>query len=1361
MAELNFDVAGNNTVFINQVEQMRVVIQNTFSEYQKGGKEAMKMNDKLSFSFGKIWKSIDGTKLLKDFVGEVVKVHGEFQQLETSFSSFLKSKEEANKLMSQVMKTATESPFSVTELATGAKLLLSYGLQAGDVNNTLIQLGNIASGLGIPLERLTSLYGTVISQGSLYANDLEQFTSSGVPMVQGLADMYGVSTEKIKEMVAAGQIGFPEVQKVVGDLTTEGGQFYNMMDEQSNTLTGKINNLKDSWDIMLNKIGESQEGLIGSSVDGIQYLIDNYEQIGNILLTLIETYGIYRAACITNMILTQSFAATQMQLGLVLVKLRKAFTALTATMNLNPLVLATTAVIGLGLAMWNLAGRTSLAEQSQKKFNDTQEKFNKQQSERRQKVEKFVRIIQDETETEYAKVKAYEELQKYSPALTNAYSLEALAMLKTAESQKVLNKEQDEIDYNNIIKNIEKYTSYVNGLRNAETWPDLGELKPSIEDEYGWGLLSDKLKLAGKDLENWQEQLNQYNETKKKVEENDKSIDFKIGVSQNNLNKLNEEFNKVNTLMIAEKAKQKDNPLYVIPLRLELEFEGLDRQVQQAQEKLTTLKNQKNHTTTYQNDLENAKTDWQTAKSTYRTVLNDPASTTKEVKNAKDDLSSKEKAYKDLGGDVSEVDYEEKARQLREMQIRLEDLIAKQSLSRQNLEIELENKNRQSEINAMDDGADKVLAQMQLNHDKEIQELEREKEEMLRQKIENEKAIFDAEEAIKAKQNPNYRPKEFDISGIKLSETETASFEDRETNILQKQAKERIAFVKSEERSMKEYLTAYGDYEQKRQAIIDLAEEKKKGKNKGEQDIIDAETQKTLSDLDSKANESTSAFGKLFSDMSKRTVKDLRTIASEAQNALDFVKTGEWDPQKGKSYGMTEATFNELKISNTNGLNDGKIKIIEDGIKNVNREVDTCETSFNKMGKGFKKAFAAGADAKTVQEGLAEIEQGLNSTMQAGQFLSNALAGIGDAFGNDTMSGIADGIGVAMDAVGGAMDGAKAGAAFGPWGAAAGAAIGLVSSLSSSLAKMHDAKNEKRIQAMQEQVEVLEKSYDNLGEAIGKAYSTDASELIDQQNELLEQQKILIQGQIAEEKNKKKSDNGRIEEWQNQLESIDKQIGENKEKQLDAIMGSDLKSAIDEFAQAYADAWSAGNDRAKSSKDLVKDMIKQMIMESLKAASSKPMEELRQKLADYYKDGIISTWEREQIEKDAEAITKELDSKYGWADEYLKGEEKSTSQADSSKGGFESMSQETGSELNGRFTALQISNEEIKNSMLLVLGNLSSLCTTASDGNLLLTEMRNLAVMSNGHLEDIAKHTKVLLGFGDKLDRIEQNTGRL
>ncbi|MCA4534826.1 hypothetical protein LDZ77_21550 [Bacteroides xylanisolvens] len=94
-------------------------------------------------------------------------------------------------------------------------------------------------------------------------------------------------------------------------------------------------------------------------------------------------------------------------------------------------------------------------------------------------------------------------------------------------------------------------------------------------------------------------------------------------------------------------------------------------------------------------------------------------------------------------------------------------------------------------------------------------------------------------------------------------------------------------------------------------------------------------------------------------------------------------------------------------------------------------------------------------------------------------------------------------------------------------------------------------------------------------------------------------------------------------------------------------------------------------------------------------------------------------------------------------------------------GGFQTMSQDTGSELNGRFTALQISNEEIKNSMQFALGSLSVLCTATSDGNFILSDMRNLAVISNGHLEDIAKYTKVIQGFGEKLDNIDRNTKKL
>lgn len=661
---------------------------------------------------------------------------------------------------------------------------------------------------------------------------------------------------------------------------------------------------------------------------------------------------------------------------------------------------------------------------------------------------------------------------------------------------------------------------------------------------------------------------------------------------------------------------------------------------------------------------------------------------------------------------------------------------------------------KQAHINENPDGADKDYEQLILNQKKERLALEREKEELKRKRIELEKKTFDANEELEKVKNPEHTKNEFDASKVEFDDIDQ-EFVKRNASLNKQQLNERLAYNAAQQQAMNEYLKEYGTYVEKRNSIIALSEEKKKGKNTWEQNAIDKERDKSLFELDIKAAESSSAFGQLFSDVKDRSVENMRSIVDEAQKALVFIKGGSWDEAKGLKFGISQESFNALQNAKP------EIDKIEKSIENLNQQANASDTAFNKMGEGFKKLFNAESDPKKLKEALGEIEGAMNDVIQSVQFFSNCLAGLGDAFGSDTFSGIAEGMNVAMDAASSAMSGAQAGAMFGPWGAAAGAAIGLVSSLGSSLAKLHDKKHEKSIQRIQEQIEVLEKSYDTLGDSLDKAFSSDAAELIDQQNTILEQQKVLIRNQIAEEKSKKKTDWGRIEEWEKQIEDIDKAIAQGKEKKIDVIFGEDLKAAIDDFAQAYADAWNAGDDRAKSSKELVKNMIKQMITEAIKAASSKPMEELRKRLAGFFSDGIISDWERQQIEKDAEAIMNDLDRRFGWADDYMKGEEKESSSQDSTKGGFATMSQETGDELNGRFTALQISNEEIKNSMFFIMGNLSSLCTTTSSSNLLLTEMRNLAVMSNGHLEDIAKYTKVLLGFGEKLDNIAYNTKSL
>ena len=211
----------------------------------------------------------------------------------------------------------------------------------------------------------------------------------------------------------------------------------------------------------------------------------------------------------------------------------------------------------------------------------------------------------------------------------------------------------------------------------------------------------------------------------------------------------------------------------------------------------------------------------------------------------------------------------------------------------------------------------------------------------------------------------------------------------------------------------------------------------------------------------------------------------------------------------------------------------------------------------------------------------------------------------------------------------------------------------VVTSLASSIAKIHDKKNESRIQRLQDQIDTLDKSYDKLGRSIEKAYSKDASKLMTSRISYWNSKKVLIQNQIKEEEDKKKTDNDRIKEWRDQIDEINNTIADNKEAGKDAIFGSDIKSAIDDFANAYADAWAAGEDKARSAKDLVRKMIRNMVTESIKAAASDPMKEIREKLLEFWSDDYISDWEQDYLDRKAQELADDLDRKFGWADKYF------------------------------------------------------------------------------------------------------------
>lgn len=577
--------------------------------------------------------------------------------------------------------------------------------------------------------------------------------------------------------------------------------------------------------------------------------------------------------------------------------------------------------------------------------------------------------------------------------------------------------------------------------------------------------------------------------------------------------------------------------------------------------------------------------------------------------------------------------------------------------------LDLQNKNQQSRINLMEEGSDKRIAQIEYDYDREI-------------------------EAIR-KREKEWR----EVQGGKLTQEQTVEIK---TAITQAQATRMRSTqeveneqIEAQRKAMNDYLKEYGTYQDKKMALAaEYGQKIAFAETEGEKLILGKEWDKQLSDLEIKSGNTANAIIALFGDMKDKTLKELIEISTKGKEALEFLKSGEWDESKGKGLGITQEQFDLW--SDMPEIMDRAGKSVE----STNEKVDELRPAFDKVTEGVRRFFAAGDDPKKLTESLQLINEGVNEVMTSVQFLSNTFGKLGDSLGG-VFNDIAEGLNMAMDAVNSAMQGAQAGAMFGPIGAAAGAAIGVVTSLASSIAKIHDKKNEKRIQRLQDQIDVLDASYEKLGRSIEKAYSTDASKLINQQNELLEQQKVIIQQQIEEERNKKKTDDDRIKDWQKQLEDINAQLEDNKEKAVEAITGTDVMSAIDEFAQAYSEAWATGTDAAEASTKIVQNLIKTAIIEFLKKKLSPSVEEFMKKLADYMSDGIVSPWEEAELNKLKEKMDAEAQKVFDTSSKYFQEDKNDKYEQTATSGGFEKMSQDSADELNGRFTALQMTGEEI------------------------------------------------------------------
>lgn len=442
--------------------------------------------DKFADKLSKLAASMGLAFGAKELVQNFVKIRGEFQQLDVAFRTMLGSAEKANALMLQLVRTAATTPFDLQGVAQGAKQLLAYGIAAEDVNDTLIRCGDVAAGLSIPLGDLVYLYGTTMTQGRMFTQDLRQFQGRGIPIAEELAKVLGTTTDKLGDMVTAGRVTSDVFQQAFNNMTSAGSRFGGLMDEQSKTITGQISNIEDAIDVMFNKLGQQSEGIINTTLSGVSYIVEHYEQFGRMLLGLVATYGAYKTA-VMAVAAAQGWATAAEAIHynwLVLVE--RAQKLLNATMLSNPYVLVATAIAGVVAALASMKTEAELVQEATEKYDEEKQKVIEKEEEHRQKIEELTQIASDEATSTTARRDALFALEQYYPQIFKKYRTE----YDVLKNIKTIKEEIAALDGKNSIKNVATEAAKVNKriaeLENKRTITGVDGKKITVESRLTW-----------------------------------------------------------------------------------------------------------------------------------------------------------------------------------------------------------------------------------------------------------------------------------------------------------------------------------------------------------------------------------------------------------------------------------------------------------------------------------------------------------------------------------------------------------------------------------------------------------------------------------------------------------------------------------------------------------------------------------------------------------------------------------------------------------------------------------------------------------------------------------------------------------
>lgn len=1081
MAHKTFSVTLDPTEFIKgtksleeSFDRLQQKIQGTSTKlpsYSAPISEARGEVDLLSSSFQRaagLAAGIFAVSGVQDFVSKLYSVRGEFQQLEISFKTMLGSGEQANELLAQLAQTAASTPFDLQGIASSAKNMLAYGFAADQVNETIVRLGNVAAGLSQPLGDIVYLYGSLRASGRVENKDIKQFANRGIPIYEELAKVLGKSVSEINSLVSAGKVGFSDIEQAFQNMTNKGGKFYNLMQAQSESLTGQISNLQDNIDMMFNELGKASEGVLSSGVKAVAYLVENYEKIGKVIAGLIVTYGVYRTAVITNIALTKGWtAATQADTiarglnALSIKSLTAATNRLTAAMLANPygaIAVALTAVIA---AMWAFSDSTSAAERAQKDFNEEKKRAEEQEQKHKEAVESLLNVVRDEASATADRQSALEQLQKYYPQIFSKYDIETLKLQDIAKLKREIaeydgrakvDRAKDELG-----KAQEDVEKAKKALKDAEK---AGGVNTGFAHAYGLTKAVERLEYTQKQLALKQKEFGKLS---------DGQIFNAKGLSELTDQQLSAMLSNVQKAKRAVKqgTESRLEGSIIKGVYDEKGWENLAKQIKSEQEaRKKPIKSYKDAVTDLKKEEEkankelksfNALTAQQLKRKKEEAVKNGNYNWNpdEERKRLKEEYDLKKKAreeYEKGAGETSkkggsrkrstaESEAHTKARQAEERRQQEEQRSRELARSRRDAELNLE----AERIALMKNGFAKEMAELQLQHKRKMAAFDDQVQERLAKVRDAEKLEWEATHDSKKEVYKQRKLTEADLSDTDLNQ------------ILAGRELADQALAEGQEKIIKELRDKYLSYEERKTEI--------KKRYEAERKIIDDTSlllaeQKTsalvelakkeadeLKAIDNERYEHTQRtnqlFVELFAQQGERTVAQMRSTITTAREMLDYLANTPADKLEGR-FGMSADELASIQNSPE------KLKAITDALRGLRDElgntspwqsfISSMEDALSR-GKSalndYKKARREATSATTEEErasaqkkaDIAFSRVGLSvtkiskSVKDATPLVQDLGKSFGAIFGNSAMEDAVEGLTQALSDLGGVASG--------------------------------------------------------------------------------------------------------------------------------------------------------------------------------------------------------------------------------------------------------------------------------------------------------------------------------------------------